>query len=86
MLGALAAVAGALAAWAGVIVTVLMVLWNKLDKRFDDFEARQNRRFDELEARQNKQFDELKAEMRDNRAEMRALRDVLISSKSPART
>ncbi|KKZ11431.1 MAG: hypothetical protein TE42_07855, partial [Candidatus Synechococcus spongiarum SP3] len=61
MFVALATVAGALAAWAGVIVTVLMVLWNKLDKRFDDLETRQNKRFDDLEARQNKQFDDLEA-------------------------
>ena len=68
MLGVLAAVAGALAAWTGVFVTVLMFLWNKLDKRFDD-----------LEARQNKRFDELKAEMQEGRAEVRALRDALLS-------
>ncbi|MYF19980.1 MAG: hypothetical protein F4218_04960 [Synechococcus sp. SB0677_bin_5] len=45
MLAALAAVAGALAPWAGVIVTVLMVLWNKQDKRFDELaaEIRDNR-------------------------------------------
>ena len=36
---ALAAVAGALAVWASVIVTILMVLWNKLDKRFDELKA-----------------------------------------------
>ena len=34
-----AAVAGALAAWAAVIVTVLIFLWNKLDKRFDDLRS-----------------------------------------------
>ena len=90
MLGVLAAVAGALAAWTGVFVTVLMFLWNKLDKRFDDLEARQNQRFDDLEARQNqrfndlearqdKRFDELKAEMQEGRAEVRALRDALLS-------
>ena len=39
---------GALTTWAGVIVTVLMVLWNKLDKRFDDLEARQEKQFDQL--------------------------------------
>ena len=71
MLGVLAAVAGALAAWTGVFVTVLMFLWNKLDKRFDDFEARQNQRFDEL-----------KAEMQEGRAEVRALRDALLSIKT----
>ena len=36
MLGVLAAVVGALAAWTGVFVTVLMFLWNKLDRRFDE--------------------------------------------------
>ena len=36
----LAAVAGALAVWAGVIVTILMVLWNKLDKWFDELKAK----------------------------------------------
>ena len=39
-----------------------MALWNKLDKRFDDLEARRNRCFDRLEARQEKQVDQLKAE------------------------
>lgn len=79
MLGVLAAVAGALAAWTGVLVTVLMFPWNKLDKRFDDLEARQNQRFNDLEARQDKRFDELKAEMQEGRAEVRALRDALLS-------
>ena len=47
MLVALAAVAGALAAWAGVIVTVLMALWKRLDKRFDELKAeRQQTRAD----------------------------------------
>ena len=31
-----AALLGALAAWAGVTVTVVMFLWNKLDRRFDE--------------------------------------------------
>ena len=68
MVGVLAAVAGALAAWTGVFVTVLMFLWNKLDKRFDNLEARQNQRFDDL-----------KTEMQEGRAEVRALRDALLS-------
>ena len=89
----LAAVTGALAAWAGVTVTVLMMSWNKLDKRFDDLEARQDKRvddlearqdkrFDDLEARQDKQFDEIKAEIQENRAEMRALREALLAVKA----
>ena len=39
MLVAVATVAEALAAWVSVIVTVLVVLWNKLDKRFDEPKA-----------------------------------------------
>ena len=46
-------------------------LSNKLDKRFDDLEARQDRRFDEL-----------KAEMQEGRAQMRALREALLSIKA----
>lgn len=36
---ALVVVVGALAAGAGVVVIVLVVLWNKLDKRFDELKA-----------------------------------------------
>ena len=50
MVVVLAAVAGALAAWMGVMVMVVMALWNKLDKRFDDLETRQAKRTDELRA------------------------------------
>ena len=50
MVVVLAAVAGALAAWVGVMVMVVMALWSKLDKRFDDLEARQAKRTDELRA------------------------------------
>ena len=50
MVVVLAAVAGALAAWVGVMVMVVMALWNKLDKRFDDLETRQAKRTDELRA------------------------------------
>ena len=63
-----AALLGALAAWAAVTVTVVTSLWNKLDRRFDD-----------LEVRQDKRFDELKAEMQEGRADVRALRDALLS-------
>ena len=63
-----AALLGALAAWASVTVTVVMFLWNKLDRRFD-----------ELKDGQDKRFDELKAEMQEGRAEVRAFRDALLS-------
>ena len=55
---ALAGLAGVLATWTLLTVTVLTFLWNKLDKRFDDMEARQNR-----------QFDDIKTVMREDRAE-----------------
>ncbi|MXW41202.1 MAG: hypothetical protein F4Z75_08715 [Synechococcus sp. SB0668_bin_15] len=84
IIAASAAVTAALAAWAGVVVTVLMVLWNKLDKRFDDLEARWNQRFDDLEARQNKRFDDLKAELQEGRAETRALMEAVLSVKAKA--
>ena len=58
MPGPLAAVVGALAAWVGVTVTVLMFLWNKLDKRFD-----------ELKAELREYRAEVKADMREHRAD-----------------
>ncbi len=36
---ALVVVVGALAAWASLVVIVLMVLWNKLSKRLDELKA-----------------------------------------------
>ena len=36
---------------------VVTLLWNKLDKRFDDLKAEQNRRFDKVD----KQLDKLQA-------------------------
>ena len=46
----------ALGIWAGVGVTILIFLWNKLDKRFED----QNKRFDG----QNKRIDALHDEVK----------------------
>lgn len=39
LIHALVVVVGALAAAAGVVVIILVVLWNKLDKRFDELKA-----------------------------------------------
>ena len=39
MLGPVAAVVGALDPWTGVSVTVLIFLWNKLDKGFDELKG-----------------------------------------------
>ena len=58
MPGPLAAVVGALAAWVGVTVTVLMFLWNKLDKQFD-----------ELKAELREYRAEVKADMREHRSD-----------------
>ena len=61
---ALAGLAGVLATWTLLTVTVLTFLWNKLDKRFDDIKtvmredrAEQSRRLEESQARQDRQFD-----------------------------
>ncbi|MXW39764.1 MAG: hypothetical protein F4Z75_01140 [Synechococcus sp. SB0668_bin_15] len=53
----------ALGIWAGVGVTILIFLWNKLDKRFDD----QNKRFDAQDRRfdaQDKRIDALHDEVK----------------------
>ena len=54
----------ALGIWAGVGVTILIFLWNRLDKRFEDQNKRfedQNRRFEDQNRRfegQNKRFED----------------------------
>ena len=64
-----AALLGALAAWAGVTVTVVMLLWNKLDRRFDELKDGLTK----LEARQRE----------DNKALNEKL-DRLLESRLPA--
>ena len=64
-----AALLGALAAWAGVTVTVVMFLWNKLDRRFDELKDGLTK----LEARQRE----------DNKALNEKL-DRLLESRLPA--
>ena len=71
MLGPLAVVVGTLAAWIGLTVTVLIFLWNKLDKRFD-----------ELKTEMREDRAEVKAEIQENRAEVRALREAVLSVKA----
>ena len=44
-----------------LLLGIVTLLWNKLDRRFDDLKADVNRQFDRLEARQDKRFDELAA-------------------------
>ena len=82
-----AALLGALAAWAGVTVTVVMFLWNKLDSRFDELKDGLTK----LEARQEAMGAEQREEMREMRAEQRedskALNeklDRLLESRLPA--
>ncbi len=62
-----AALLGALAAWAGVTVTVVMFLWNKLDRRFDELKDGLTK----LEVRQEAMGTEQREEMRETRAEQR---------------
>ena len=62
-----AALLGALAAWAGVTVTIVMFLWNKLDRRFDELKDGLTK----LEARQEAMGAEQREEMREMRAEQR---------------
>ena len=64
-----AALLGALAAWAGVTVTIVMFLWNKLDRRFDELKDGLTK----LEARQRE----------DNKALNEKL-DRLLESRLPA--
>ncbi|SAY39142.1 hypothetical protein [Candidatus Synechococcus spongiarum] len=68
----MAAVVGAMAACAGVIVTVLIFLWNKLDKQFDD-----------LKTRQNRQFDALRSDLKDGLGKLEAKVDRLLESHLP---
>ena len=82
MLGPLAAVVGALAAWTGVTVTVLIFLWNKLDKRFDELKTEMREYRSELKAEMRENRAELKAEMQENRAEVRELREAVLSVKT----
>ena len=62
-----AALLGALAAWAGVTVTIVTFLWNKLDRRFDELKDGLTK----LEARQEAMGAEQREEMREMRAEQR---------------
>ena len=74
LLMALAAIAGVLVSMGLLLLGVVTLLWNKLDKRFDDLEARQDKRFDDLEARQNQRFDRMEADIR-------AIREALLPVK-----
>ena len=51
---------GVAAGWAAVFVGLLTLLWNKLDKRFDDLKTDQKQRFDQ----QDKRFDDLKTDQK----------------------
>ena len=67
----------ALGVWSGVGVTVLIFLWNKLDKRFDDQSNKLDKRFDdqsnELDKRfdgQDRRFDDLRDDVKELRAKV----------------
>ena len=74
------AVGGALAAWAGVTVTVVMFLWNKLDKRFDELQEEQKELRSDLKAGLAKLDDR---QREDNKALNEKL-DRLLESRLPA--
>ena len=76
-----AAVVGAMAACAGVIVTVLIFLRNKLDKRFDDLETRQNRQFDDLRSDLKDGLAKLEARQREDNKALNEKVDRLIESR-----
>ena len=59
----------ALGVWSGVGVTVLIFLWNKLDKRFDDQSNEMNRRFDS----QDKRIDDLRDDVKELRTKVEDL-------------
>ena len=70
-----AALPGALAAWAGVTVTAVMFLWNKLDSRFDELKdglAKLETRQEAMGAEQREEMREMRAEQREEMREMRA--------------
>ncbi len=56
----------ALGVWSGVGVTVLIFLWNKLDKRFDDQNNKLDRRFDG----QDRRIDDLRDDVKELRAKV----------------
>ena len=58
---------GVAAGWAAVFVGLLTLLWNKLDKRFDDLKTDQKQRFDQ----QDKRFDEVKADLKEVKADLK---------------
>ena len=53
----------ALGVWSGVGVTVLIFLWNKLDKRFDDQSNKLDKRFDDQSNKLDKRFDDQSNEL-----------------------
>ena len=75
-----AAVGGALAAWAGVTVTVVMFLWNKLDKRFDELKDG----LAKLETRQREELKAIRAEQREDNKALNEKLDRLLESRLAA--
>ena len=70
-----AALLGALAAWAGVTVTVVMFLWNKLDRRFDELKDGLTK----LEVRQ----EAMRTEQREDNKALNEKLDRLLESRLP---
>ena len=81
VLMSLAVLSGALAPWVAVIATVMIYQSSRLDKRFDDLKAEQNQRFDDLKAEQNQRFGQVDKQLDRMGADIRALREALLSVK-----
>ena len=55
--------------------------FGQVDKRFDDLKAEQNQRFDDLKAEQNQRFGQVDKQLDRMGADIRALREALLSVK-----
>ncbi len=64
----------ALGVWSGVGVTVLIFLWNKLDKRFDDQSNELDKRFDDQNNKLDRRFDGQDRRIDDLRDDVKELR------------
>ena len=63
MLMAIAALGGVLVGLLTLVLGVVTLLWNKLDRRFDDLKTDVNQRFDDLKTDVNQRFDDLKTDV-----------------------
>ena len=70
MLMAIAALGGVLVGLLTLVLGVVTLLWNKLDRRFGDLKTDVNQRFDDLKTDVNQRFDAADRQRREDRAYM----------------